>query len=73
MAYVVRQYICVHLIITLCSQQKELYLSKSGTVAERTFCQVGQAYDHRIINGAYAIQLLRVLKSRLESLDEGMF
>lgn len=59
-------------MFTLCSQQQELYLNKNGAVAERTVCQIGLAYDHRVINGTYAIQILQALKARLESLDETM-
>ncbi|WP_150273117.1 2-oxo acid dehydrogenase subunit E2 [Paenibacillus tepidiphilus] len=44
---------------------KELAL-KDGEVSERSYLHLGLAYDHRVVNGFYAVAFLTRLKERLE-------
>lgn len=58
-------------ILSLCSEQEELYLDADGRVRVRRYLHLGIAYDHRVINGAEAVQFLQEIKRRFESLEEG--
>jgi 2-oxoglutarate dehydrogenase E2 component (dihydrolipoamide succinyltransferase) len=56
-------------MISLCSVQEELYLQVDGSVGMRRYFTLGAAYDHRVINGAEAVQFLQEIKRRLEETE----
>ena len=57
-------------MLSLCSEQDELYLRADGSVGMRHYLTLGAAYDHRVINGAEAARFLQEIKRRLEGLQE---
>jgi 2-oxoglutarate dehydrogenase E2 component (dihydrolipoamide succinyltransferase) len=59
-------------ILSLCSEQEEIYIDRSGNVASRHYLSIGVAYDHRVINGAEAMRFLREIKRRFEQSEEQM-
>jgi 2-oxoglutarate dehydrogenase E2 component (dihydrolipoamide succinyltransferase) len=58
-------------MLSLCSEQEELYISPDGDIKMRRYLLLGTAYDHRVINGAEAVRFLQEIKLRLENLKEG--
>jgi 2-oxoglutarate dehydrogenase E2 component (dihydrolipoamide succinyltransferase) len=56
-------------ILSLCSEQEELYLDTGGRVATRHYLTIGVVYDHRVINGAEAMRFLQEIKRKLEQRD----
>lgn len=59
-------------ILSLCSQQEEVYLDTGGQVAVRHYVTIGVTYDHRFINGAQAMRFLAEIKRRYEHGEELM-
>jgi 2-oxoglutarate dehydrogenase E2 component (dihydrolipoamide succinyltransferase) len=57
-------------MLTLNSCQDELFLNASQQVETRTYCHLGLAYDHRVINGYDASQFLTHLKVQIEQQPE---
>ncbi|MEK5466399.1 2-oxo acid dehydrogenase subunit E2 [Paenibacillus sp. FSL R7-0210] len=55
-------------MISVGAVMKELVL-KEGTVAERSYINLGLAYDHRVVNGFYAVEFLARLKSKIEHFE----
>ncbi|WP_405110975.1 2-oxo acid dehydrogenase subunit E2 [Paenibacillus sp. FSL K6-1217] len=55
-------------MISVGAVMKELVL-KDGTVAERSYLNLGLAYDHRVVNGLYAVEFLTRLKSKIEHFE----
>lgn len=53
-------------MLTLSSQQQELFLTDEKEVATRTYTHLGLAYDHRVINGYEAAQFLTTIKTQIE-------
>ncbi|GCE07677.1 2-oxo acid dehydrogenase subunit E2 [Dictyobacter aurantiacus] len=58
-------------MLSLCSEQEELYLNKDKSIGIRHYLTLGVAYDHRSINGADAVRFLQEIKRRLENLKDG--
>lgn len=45
----------------------ELYLAEGNQVKTRRYTNLGLAYDHRVINGAYALEFLQAMKRQAQS------
>ncbi|MEV4140097.1 2-oxo acid dehydrogenase subunit E2 [Dactylosporangium sp. NPDC049742] len=57
--------------LSLAGRTTELDLDDAGTVVRRTVVQLGVAYDHRVVNGREAVELLRDLRDALQQPPEG--
>ncbi len=54
-------------MLSLGSIQEELSLDGDGTPVVRTYCHLGVAYDHRVINGYDAVQFVAEIKRDFET------
>lgn len=54
-------------IVSLCSVQEEVYLAVNDRVKVRRYCTAGVTYDHRLNNGADAVQFLQEIKCKVET------
>ena len=54
-------------MLSLGSIQEELFLDGDGTPVVRTYCHLGVAYDHRVINGYDAVQFVAEIKRDFET------
>lgn len=55
-------------MLSVCGIERELRMAPgSGEIGERPVFNLGLSYDHRVINGRYAVMFLRAAKAVLES------
>lgn len=55
-------------MISVGGVMKELVL-QDGAVAEKSYVNLGLAYDHRVVNGFYAVEFLTRVKNMIEAFD----
>ena len=56
-------------MISVCSPIKELCFDDNKNIVEKSYLYICIAFDHRIINGSYAMEFLGKISQKLENID----